>query len=65
MLSRMAGGTSPQHVAGCYPGLVDTLVIDEADAPAGADVPLVVTRTLMTDGAAASRLARVVLEASR
>ena len=64
MLTRMAGGTTPAHVAGCYPGLVDALVIDGADAPADADVPLVVTRTLMTDRDAAARLARVVLEAA-
>jgi LPPG:FO 2-phospho-L-lactate transferase len=65
MLTRMAGGTSPQHVAGCYPGLVDALVIDRADAPAEAEVPLVIAETLMTDRDAASRLAEVVLEASR
>jgi LPPG:FO 2-phospho-L-lactate transferase len=65
MLIRMAGGTSPQHVAGCYPGLVDALVIDRADAPAEAEVPLVIAETLMTDRDAASRLAEVVLEASR
>ena len=64
MLNRMAGGTTPRHVAGCYPGLVDALVIDGADAPTDADVPLVVAETLMTDSAAASRLAEVVLEAS-
>ena len=33
MLARLAGGTTPAHVAGCYPGLIDALVIDEADAP--------------------------------
>src|SRR4029453_18122539 len=32
MLRRLAGGTSPRHVAGCYPGLIDALVVDEADA---------------------------------
>ncbi len=64
MLTRMAGGTTPAHVAGCYPGLVDALVIDGSDAPADADVPLVATETLMTDREAAARLARVVLEAA-
>jgi LPPG:FO 2-phospho-L-lactate transferase len=64
MLTRMAGGTTPAHVAGCYPGLVDALVIDGADTPAAADVPLVVTETLMTDRDAAARLAQVVLEAA-
>ena len=33
MLSRMAGGTTPRHVTGCYSGLIDGLVIDESDAP--------------------------------
>lgn len=63
MLTRMAGGTSPTHVAQCYEGLVDSLVIDEADAVAQADLPLVVTRTLMADRDAARRLAETVLEA--
>jgi LPPG:FO 2-phospho-L-lactate transferase len=62
MLSRMAGGTAPAHVAGCYERLLDALVIDEADAPADAPVPLVVTQTLMRDAAAARRVAEVVLE---
>jgi len=62
MLTRMAGGTSPAHVARCYKGLIDALVIDRADAPASTDVPLVVTETLMTDRDAARRLAGAVLE---
>jgi LPPG:FO 2-phospho-L-lactate transferase len=64
MLTRMAGGTSPAHVTRCYEGLVDVLVIDAADAPAKASVPLVVADTLMTDRNAARRLAEVVLEAA-
>ena len=64
MLSRMAGGTTPAHVAGCYSGLIDRLVIDGADAPAEADVELVATRTLMSDRDAARRLAEHVLEAA-
>ena len=32
MLSRMAGGTTPSHVADCYSGLIDALVVDESDA---------------------------------
>ncbi|MDH5333964.1 MAG: 2-phospho-L-lactate transferase [Thermoleophilia bacterium] len=35
MLSRMAGGTTPAHVAACYEGAIDALVIDEADTVAG------------------------------
>ena len=65
MLSRMAGGTTPAHVADRYTGSIDALVIDEADAPAEAAVPLVVTRTLMADRDAARRLAEAVLEATR
>ncbi len=62
MLTRMAGGTTPAHVAGCYPGLVDVLVIDDADAPAAAPIPLVATATLMEDRAASRRVAEAVLE---
>jgi LPPG:FO 2-phospho-L-lactate transferase len=70
MLERLAGGTSPTHVAGCYPGLLDALVIDEADAAGAggleaAGVRPHVTRTLMTDRRAARRLAEAVLEAAR
>jgi LPPG:FO 2-phospho-L-lactate transferase len=64
MLLRMAGGTTPAHVMSCYTGLVDTLVIDEADAPAHAPVELVVASTLMSDRDATRRLAERVLEAA-
>jgi LPPG:FO 2-phospho-L-lactate transferase len=64
MLTRMADGTAPAHVAGCYESLIDVLVIDRADAPAEAGVPLVAADTLMTDRAAARRLAEIVLEAA-
>jgi hypothetical protein len=49
-------------VAQSHKGLIDALVIDEADAPAEADVELVVTRTLMGDYDAERRLAETVLE---
>jgi LPPG:FO 2-phospho-L-lactate transferase len=62
MLTRMAGGTTPAHIAGCYPGLVDVLVIDPADEPAEAPVPLFATATLMDDRASSRRLAEAVLE---
>ena len=67
MLSRLAGGTSPSHVAACYPGLIDALVVDDADAAARlpADVRTVVTSTLMSDLDAARRLAAVVLDAAQ
>jgi LPPG:FO 2-phospho-L-lactate transferase len=64
MLIRMAGGTAPEHVASRYGGLIDALVIDEADASVTADVELVVTRTLMPDTDSERRLAQVVLEAA-
>lgn len=64
MLSRMAGGTAPGHVAACYPGLLDALVVDEADMPATAPVELVATQTLMADRDAARRLAESALEAA-
>jgi LPPG:FO 2-phospho-L-lactate transferase len=64
MLARMAGGTTPAHVASCYQGIVDVLVVDEADVPAEAPVALVATKTLMADRAASRRLAEAVLEAA-
>ena len=64
MLHRMAGGTTPAHVAKCYEGLLDALVIDPADAGAEAGVPLVVTGTLMTDRETARLLAEKTLEAA-
>jgi LPPG:FO 2-phospho-L-lactate transferase len=66
MLRRLAGGTSPRHVASCYPGLIDALVIDEADADdldGLGDVRPIVTRTLMSDADARRRLAEVALGA--
>jgi LPPG:FO 2-phospho-L-lactate transferase len=66
MLSRLAGGTAPSHVAGCYTGLIDALVIDEADAGSLdrlGDVRPIVTRTLMSDAEARRRLAEAALGA--
>jgi LPPG:FO 2-phospho-L-lactate transferase len=66
MLARLAGGTSPAHIAGEYEGLIDALVVDEADAHdlAGlGEVRPIVTRTLMTDAEARRRLAEVALGA--
>ncbi len=67
MLSRLAGGTTPAHVASCYEGLIDVLVVDEADEPAE-PIPgvarTVVTQTLMTDLAAARRLAAAAVHGS-
>jgi LPPG:FO 2-phospho-L-lactate transferase len=64
MLARMAGGTSPAHVAGRYEGLIDALVIDEADAEADAGVRTIVTRTLMDDAEGRRRVADAVLESA-
>jgi LPPG:FO 2-phospho-L-lactate transferase len=66
MLQRLAGGTTAAHVASCYTGLIDALVIDEADAPAdlGHDIRSVATHTLMTDAEAARRLAATALDAA-
>jgi hypothetical protein len=66
MLARLAGGTSPAHVAGTYSGLIDALVVDEADAADLddlGDVRPIVTRTLMADPEARRRLAEVALGA--
>jgi LPPG:FO 2-phospho-L-lactate transferase len=64
MLARMAGGTTPEHVAGCYSGLIDALVVDEADPTGPVAVRRIVTQTLMTDLAASRRLAETALEAA-
>ena len=64
MLSRMAGGTTPDFVAQSHKGLIDALVIDHSDAPAAAAVELVVAHTLMRDRESARRLAETVLEAA-
>ena len=66
MLQRIAGGTAPRHVADCYSGLIDALVVDEADAEdldGLGEVRPIVTRTLMSDGDARRRLAEVALKA--
>jgi LPPG:FO 2-phospho-L-lactate transferase len=62
MLARLAGGTGPKQVTDCYKGLIDALVIDEADADENAGIPTIVTRTLMSDAYARRRLAQAVLE---
>ena len=66
MLRRLAGGTTPGHVAGTYRGLIDALVVDEADADdldGLGDVRPIVTRTLMSDPDARRRLAEAALGA--
>jgi LPPG:FO 2-phospho-L-lactate transferase len=66
MLRRLAGGTSPRHVTSCYKGLIDALVVDEADADdleGLAEVRPIVTRTLMSDADARRRLAEAALGA--
>jgi len=64
MLRRLAGGTAPLQVTECYKGLIDALVLDEADSPSGLDVRPIVTRTLMVDDDARRRLAETVLDAA-
>jgi LPPG:FO 2-phospho-L-lactate transferase len=64
MLARLAGGTSPRHVASCYSGLIDALVVDESDADdldGLGDVRPIVARTLMGDAAARRRLVEAAL----
>jgi LPPG:FO 2-phospho-L-lactate transferase len=61
MLARLAGGTTPAHVASCYEGLIDALVVDSADGATGLDVEVIVTRTLMTNAAARRRVAEAAL----
>jgi LPPG:FO 2-phospho-L-lactate transferase len=64
MLRRLAGGTGPGHVAGCYRGLIDALVYDESDGEVELEVQPIVTKTLMTDAASRRRLAEAALEAA-
>src|SRR3954451_4578179 len=65
MLRRLAGGTTPAHVAACYTGLIDVLVADSTDEPVEVDGALLVTTdTLMRDLPAARRLAAVALDAA-
>jgi LPPG:FO 2-phospho-L-lactate transferase len=66
MLQRLAGGTKPAQVASCYKGLIDALVVDEADAAdvdGLADVRPIVAQTLMVDADARRRLAEAALGA--
>jgi hypothetical protein len=60
---RLEGGSSPAHVAQCYAGLIDALVIDEADATEDAGVRTIVTKTLMHDPASRRALADAALDA--
>jgi LPPG:FO 2-phospho-L-lactate transferase len=66
MLARLGGGTTPAHVASCYAGLVDALVVDRADADTLDDLQVrpIVTETLMRDADARRRLAEAALEAA-
>ena len=61
MLARLAGGTTPAHVASCYPGLIDALVVDEDDDVEELAVQPIVTRTLMTDAGSRRRVAEAAL----
>jgi LPPG:FO 2-phospho-L-lactate transferase len=63
MVQRLEGGTAPAHVAQCYAGLIDVLVIDETDAGDEAGVRTIVTRTLMRDAASRRALAEAALDA--
>jgi LPPG:FO 2-phospho-L-lactate transferase len=62
ILARLRGGTGPEQVTDCYKGLIDALVIDEADADEEAGVRTVVTRTLMDGADGRRRVADAVLE---
>jgi LPPG:FO 2-phospho-L-lactate transferase len=61
MLARLAGGTTPAHVASVYAGLIDALVVDEGDGVAELDVQPIVTRTLMQDEKSRRRVAEAAL----
>lgn len=61
MLARLAGGTTPAHVASCYRGLIDALVVDESDDTDGLEIQSIVTQTLMTDAGSRRRVAEAAL----
>jgi LPPG:FO 2-phospho-L-lactate transferase len=61
MLARLAGGTTPAHVASVYRGLVDALVVDSDDDVSGLDVQPIVTRTLMEDAESRRRVVEAAL----
>jgi len=61
MLARLAGGTTPAHVASVYAGLIDALVVDEEDDVSELDVQPIVTRTLMQDEESRRRVAEAAL----
>lgn len=68
ILQRLQGGTTAAHLAQCYPGLIDALVIDaedaeDADALAALGIRPLVTQTLMRDAASRKRLAEAALDA--
>jgi LPPG:FO 2-phospho-L-lactate transferase len=68
MLGRLQGGTTAAHLAQCYPGLIDALVLDEqdaadSDAVSALGVRPVVARTLMDDADARKRVADAALDA--
>jgi LPPG:FO 2-phospho-L-lactate transferase len=69
-VSPLIGGRAikgpPAHVASVYRGMIDALVVDEADAHRldGLDVQPIVTRTLMSDADARRRLAEAALSAT-
>jgi LPPG:FO 2-phospho-L-lactate transferase len=65
MLQRLEGGTTAAHVAQCYAGLIDALVIDESDAgdAHALGVRPIVTKTLMRDAASRRALAEAALDA--
>jgi LPPG:FO 2-phospho-L-lactate transferase len=70
MLERLAGGTTPAHVASCYQGLVDALVFDPADAEgvdevAALGIRPIVAPTLLASAEARRGLAETVVEAAR
>jgi LPPG:FO 2-phospho-L-lactate transferase len=67
MLARLAGGTTPAHVASCYEHLIDVLVIDELDeatGPVRGVKHTLVTKTLMADESAARKLAAAAIHSA-
>jgi LPPG:FO 2-phospho-L-lactate transferase len=69
MMAGLGHSVDVVAVAELYRGLIDTLVIDEADAGRAPEIEEmgirpIVTGTVMRDAASSERLARVVLDAA-
>ena len=65
-MSRAGGGTEPRHVARCYEGLIDAILVDAGDPdPAPEEIRALSCPTLMEGAQGRRELAERVLEFAR